>query len=281
MIIGHEEIIKDFKKLADARGLAHGYILFGPPRIGKKLFALHLANYFETGSFSFEYRAGAPLADLILVSPGEEKSVGIDQIREIKNFLRQMPNRSPYRTVVIDEAERMTDEAQNALLRVAEEPTSYALILVVVDDAEKLYPTLRSRLQRIYFGSVPQGAVAKWLKKEFGLSTDNAKEVAEESFGQPGLAWRLIRSEEAQKLRERAAAFLRMGDFERRAFIKKLGEDETFDFDAFLEMLIMVAFRARKRADHVFMHRLFELRRQVSFFSLNPKLQLTALAQLL
>ena len=103
MLIGHQELIRDFKKLADRGELAHGYIFFGSPRVGKATFALSLAHYLETGDFSWPKDSAPPLGDLLHMKPrAGERTMGIDQVREIRSFLVQAPNRSPVRTVVLD-----------------------------------------------------------------------------------------------------------------------------------------------------------------------------------
>src|SRR3990172_3201482 len=127
-IIGHERAIKDLKKLADSSSLSHAYLFHGLSMVGKRLVAESLANYLENGVFVRE--EGAILLDAKTFSPGESGSLGIDTVRELQDFLSKRPVKSPRRTAIVDGAEKMTAEAQNALLRIAEEPPSSSLVIL-------------------------------------------------------------------------------------------------------------------------------------------------------
>ncbi len=108
MLIGHGKIIEDLKRLAAEKKLSHGYIFYGPAMVGKRLVAQNFANFLETDDFS----EPKLLRDTLLIAPDAKGTVSIDSIRTIKNFLWQKPNTSAYRTVIIDDAELMTSEAQ-------------------------------------------------------------------------------------------------------------------------------------------------------------------------
>ncbi|MDD5431297.1 MAG: hypothetical protein PHP03_03705, partial [Candidatus Pacebacteria bacterium] len=85
MFIGNQHLIGDFKKLAGAGKLAHGYIFFGEPQSGKLSFARCLANFLENGEFDFPKRV---LSDTLVVNEDGKES-GIDFMRELKSFLFQ------------------------------------------------------------------------------------------------------------------------------------------------------------------------------------------------
>ena len=274
MLIGHPKLVRDFKKLADGRRLSQGYVFFGPPRVGKGTFARSLGNYLETKDF--EPSASGILGDLLVIEP-VEGSIGINPVREIKNFLWQRPNRSPYRTLIIDGAADLTDEAQNALLKIAEEPPASSLILVVLDDPERLRPTLQSRFQKICFPPVEEKEIAEWLKKEKDIPAEKAKKAAAQSLGQPGLAYALLADEKLEKLLGDAKKFLASPAASRGTFVKSLLEDESFSLYEFLGAVLVVLAPTVHPAE--LWHAACELRRQASYFNLNPRLQLLALAQ--
>jgi DNA polymerase III delta prime subunit len=240
MIGGRENFISDFKRLADAGKLAHGYILFGYSRTGMRSFAFSFARYLETGKFSQE---GGILGDTLHILPDANKTLGIERIREIKNFLWQRPNRSPYRTIVIDgpPAGWLTDEAQNALLKITEEPPPSALLFLLIDDPERLRPTLASRLPKIFFPQFPG---------ELNASGEYA---------------------------EIAKRFLKSDAGTRGALLKELVGDEHFDWDRFLEALLLIT--PVKKENFNFWHAVLKLRREINYFNLNPRLQLMALAE--
>jgi DNA polymerase III delta prime subunit len=301
MIIGHSEILADLKKLADDDQLNHGYVFFGPAMVGKKRAAETLATYLEHG---------APvLSDMMLIEPGENGSIGIDAVREIRNFLWQKPNVSARRTLIIDGAEMMTTEAQNALLKITEEPPASSLLILSTSDADSILPTILSRLPKIYFGTVAEEEIEAWLKDEAvresgkvnaaeatattakGKTKTKAanpaasvdmKEVARRAMGKPGLAWRLLHDKNFQEQIELAEKLLKTPAASRRDLIKKIIEPDEFNFRKFLDAVILVLAWHRMDSDTskssgVLWHKALALYDRETNFSLNPRLQLEAL----
>src|SRR3989338_5093246 len=114
-MIGHKDIEKNFIKLVKEKKLSHGYIFYGEPQIGKYLFSKRLANYLENKTFEDPKKI---LCEALFIEPAAnsssdsgEKSVGIDAVRNLKNFLFQKPQNSEYRIAVINDADLMTDYA--------------------------------------------------------------------------------------------------------------------------------------------------------------------------
>lgn len=271
MIIGHERLIKDLKNLADRGGLSHGYLFWGPERVGKKTAALAFANYLEEKVF--ETPSGI-LSDNFLIVPREERSIGIDRIREIKNFLWQKPNRSSHRTVVIDDAQLLTNEAQDALLKISENPPASGLVILVVRNPELLKQTLSSRFQKIYFSSVPREEIKSWLVREHKLSPSRAEELANDSLNQPGRAIALFGNKTHNATEESAKKFLRLSRSEKSVFVKDLVARDTFRLEDFLDALIVQILRTK---NFDLWHRVLALRRDASYLNVNPRLQLETL----
>ncbi|OGY62766.1 MAG: hypothetical protein A2745_00620 [Candidatus Harrisonbacteria bacterium RIFCSPHIGHO2_01_FULL_44_13] len=135
------ELKKDFTRLLKKGNLFHGYIFFGES--AEKLdFANGLANFLENNRWG---KSSAPLLDFRIIGNG------IDDVRAGINFLWQKPVRSPRKTLIIPDARNLTPEAQNAILKVAEEPPAHALIILLINNLETLLPTVVSRFQKIYF----------------------------------------------------------------------------------------------------------------------------------
>ena len=275
MLIGHEKLKKDFRELVQKNKLAHGYLFFGQPRVGKKLFASCLANFLEIGKLLEPEKV---LTDFLLIKPDEQGTIGIDQMRQLRNFLWQKPFASSRRTAVIDDSEAMTGEAQNAILKIAEEPPESSLLILIASDYERLWPTLQSRMQKIYFAPVGQTLIEKWLKETVKCKADDARNFAEASFGQPGLALMLASDEGFKLLRQSAEKFLKSGFWERRNVIKTILEDEKFNLSRFLEALLIFLSNdvvSGKNAD--LWHKISALRRDSESYNINPRLQLEAL----
>lgn len=274
MLIGHGKLAEDFKKLAKERTLANGYLFFGQPRIGKKLFASCLANFLEKGEFAEPLN----LTDFLHLSPNKERTIGIDEVRRLRNFLWQKPAASPRRTAVISDSEAMTGEAQNAILKIAEEPPESALLILVADDCEKLWPTLQSRLQKIYFAPVAAPLIEKWLKEKAECKAEEARGITAASFGQPGLALMMASDPGFGELKKAAEKFLKSGFWERRSVIKAMLENEDFNLPRFLEsLLIVVSGSAAKGKNTELWHKISALRRDSESYNINPRLQLEAL----
>jgi DNA polymerase-3 subunit delta' len=290
-VIGHEEIISDLKDLNERGTLGHGYIFAGPAMVGKRAVAEALGHYLETGIFEparngetghQEILQDTKIIDLafmkMLDADASGDSIGIDAAREVKAFLWQKPNASARRTLIIDNAELLTTEAQNALLKITEEPPSSALLILITSDIESILSTIVSRLPKIHFGAVAIAAIEKWLMEEAGLPKAKAALLAKKSLGKPGIAWRMANDESFQKNLELAAAFLKTTPAGRRDFIKKLIEPDDFSLRIFLDAVIMtLAWEAPSKAKSAFWHKTLKLYEGVNNFSLNPRLQLEAL----
>lgn len=285
MLLGHRKQLERLTACAEQGTLSHGYIFFGAPHIGKRACAEALANYFETGTLD---PAGArPLSDARVIVPDPEKQmIGIDAIREMRNFLAQKPNASRYRTLIIDDAHTLTGEAGNALLKITEEPPGAALIILVAQDCEMLLPTIQSRLEKTYFTGVNGKEIERWLAAAHGAKKDDAARAAAGAFGAPGLAWKMLYDERFRALEASAKKFFALRGNSRRDFIKELTADKTgappedaFHFDRFLEALLYASLPLTA-ANAPFVKACLRLRERAVYFNLNPRLQLTALAEL-
>lgn len=290
-IIGHEAIINDLKDFSDRGVLGHGYIFVGPAMLGKRTIAMALGHYLEKRIFEpargVETHHEEVLQDVKIIDIAFMKmlnpdasgdSIGIDAAREVKTFLWQKPNTSVRRTLIIDNGELLTTEAQNALLKITEEPPVSALLILITSDIESILPTIVSRLPKIYFGAVAQGAIEEWLMKEERLTKAKATALAKRSIGKPGIAWRILHDETFQKNLELAEVFLKTMPAGRRDFIKKLIDPDDFSLRIFLDAVIMtLAWETPSKAKSQFWHKTLKLYEGVNHFSLNPRLQLEAL----
>ncbi|MGC8776228.1 MAG: hypothetical protein ACP5QN_02880 [Minisyncoccia bacterium] len=285
MIVGHEKNIKYLKNLADKNLLFHSYIFFGQHKIGKKTISLALANYLEKKEFDLPKHL---LSDFLFIDPDrfkiENEETILDEVRTIKNFLYQKPNISFYKTVVIDNAEHLTVYAQNALLKISEEPQPNSLIILICSEPEMLLPTINSRFQKIYFEPVKTNEIENWLIKDFKLNKTKALEIANFSNGMPGIAWSFLNDSVFKKYFENANLFLKFKFKERVNFIKKLvdaeNEKNKFDFNLFLDLLILALNQKKDFKENFELYKkLFKMKMDFDFYNLNSKLQLVALAK--
>lgn len=202
------------------------YLFHGARSMGKASAALQLARrlnclgdqnglcahcrQFEAGNFP----------DLITVAPEDKPSITIEQVRGLIQGL----GLSPYyaggtRLILIDGAEVMTAEAQNALLKVVEEPPQRTMFVLVAERPDALLPTVRSRCRQVYFPSWPAAAIARHLVDTHGLPSATAAGLAGAADGAPGRAIQLAAQPElaaAQlKLANQAGQVLGLSRFER------------------------------------------------------------------
>ena len=243
MLIGHQYLVKDFKELVKRGGLAHGYIFFGEPEVGKFYFAKHLANFLSAeggSSFGGENKdfslSARPLQDALIL----ENASGIDAMRKIKNFLWRKPVVSLKKIVVINNAENLTPEAQNAILKITEEPPESSILILIVSRLDNLLPPLLSRLQKIYFGRLSDSEMEKVVDPEQSRRTTG--EIISASYGRPGRAMRLISYPITKEAKDYARNFLKMVDYQRSMLIKDLVEnqkDRPKLLDYFFEELIL------------------------------------------
>jgi DNA polymerase-3 subunit delta' len=268
VLIGHQSVKEDLTRLVAKGALSHAYIFFGPEGAGKCTLALEFARFLENGVWPEEEDA-RPLTDATVVAPEGSGTIGIDAARSVREFLSETPLIAPRRTVIVDNAAAMTTEAENALLKTAEEPPRSSLLILILRDPESIAPTLASRFQKIYLGPVAEKEIASWLQSR---GVPNAEAVAKASRGLPGLAEK-IASGAAAKEEASAREFLAIPPASRRDFLKELLEPEDFSFKRFLESLINVLSRDKKRNSALW-HAVLELRGIADATGLSPRIQL-------
>lgn len=218
---------------------SHAYIFFGDNQVGKFTFAKKLANFLEFGKETNE--TTKPTSETLFIKPTIEEtkaSIGIDKIKEIRSFLYQAPVNSKYRLVIIDDAYYLTEHAQNAILKIAEEPPAHGVIIMILPNPDALLETIKSRFQKIYFPRLSEDEVKEKLIKEFKVDPKEAEAVSKKSFGRIGRALDLIRNEEFANL-DKEAEKLIMGKTNWRDVAKSLAELENRQkIDPFMENLI-------------------------------------------
>lgn len=164
------------------------YIFHGGSGRGKATAARELAALLNRDSPGYPY--------LTVVAPEEKASIGIEQIRRLQTDLSlKTYSASGQRVILVDEAEKLTVEAQNALLKVIEEPPEATVIILTATDPQRLLPTVRSRSQSVYFPPLAAGVIADYLVRRDGIPGHLAAELAGLSDGAIGLARQLAADE--------------------------------------------------------------------------------------
>ena len=177
----------------------HAYMFEGIEGIGKETFAKELAKILlET-----PHLENAP--DCIRIKP-DGNSIKIAQIRNLQSDIIIKPHKK-YKIYIIDKSERMTTEAQNALLKTLEEPPEYAIIILVANNKESLLPTIRSRCEIIKFTPIPFLEVKNHLINQ-GVEPNRANLLSSFSRGSMKKALELASSNEFYEMKENVQEYI-------------------------------------------------------------------------
>jgi len=195
---GHERA-REFLRAALAHDrLPHALLFAGADGIGKRSLALAFVARLQCehdgadacgacASCRQIAAASHPDVQLISVTAGK-KEIGIDRVRDLKRFMQLQPMRDKAKVAIIDEAHLLTISAQNALLKVLEEPPPRSLLLLVSSNPEALLATVRSRCQRLQFAPLSTETVVEILAAASDIDAAGARELAVLAEGSPGRA---------------------------------------------------------------------------------------------
>jgi DNA polymerase-3 subunit delta' len=216
-IVGHERALEVLRAGLQAGCLPQSLLLTGPRQVGKRTVALELARAANcTGSdppcgtcraCRLSGSGGYPDAHLIEVREGRQR-IGIGDVQELQVGLSRRPSEGKRRVAVIDNAELLSAEAENCLLKTLEEPPPYALIVLTVQEAEALLPTTISRCRQVRLRPVAALTIAQYLVSRLGLDEGPARLLADLAEGKPG--WAIAAAEEHGQLEAYQASLGRL-----------------------------------------------------------------------
>ena len=198
-IIGHEQIIEHLQNAIGMDKVSHAYIINGPDKSGKMMIAEAFAQTLQCeavnkkleelagetaagrvdNKFTAEpcvechyckQAAGKNQPDIIYVSHEKPNTISVDDIRtQLNNDIVIKPYSSKHKIYIVDEAEKMNQQAQNALLKTIEEPPAYAVILLLTTNAESFLPTILSRCVTLNLKAVPDEKIKKFLMAHYQI----------------------------------------------------------------------------------------------------------------
>ncbi|MDX5707489.1 DNA polymerase III subunit delta' C-terminal domain-containing protein [Clostridioides difficile] len=192
-IIGQDFAKKYLTNSIKKNKLNNAYMFEGMDGIGKKKFADELSKLL----LDYENLENSP--DYVLIKP-DGNSIKIAQIRKLKSDIVIRPHKD-YKIYIINNAEKMTVEAQNALLKTLEEPPNYAIIILVTNNKESLLETIKSRCDIIKFSPIPIEDLKRYLINT-GIEEERAQLLAIFSRGSIENALNLSQSSEFSMMRE-------------------------------------------------------------------------------
>jgi len=227
MILGHKRVISRLNSILANGNIPHAFLFYGPQNIGK----LTVAKEFSKALVCLDNKqrdltkncgiclkcsavGGWKQPEIIFLEPGRhitnektaEKEIGIGDIRELKRILSLYASEGGYRLAVINSAENLTEEAQNSLLKIMEEPGERTIFILVAENKDLLFPTIVSRCISIYFSPVGEKEIREFLLKK-SLAASKIEEIIQVSHGRAGLTRRFLEDggsvgEEIKKIEE-------------------------------------------------------------------------------
>ena len=228
MLIGHEKNKKYFQNIIKSNALNHAYLFTGPEMIGKRTFAIELAEIINGRKITND-------PDFKLISPkiadGKSK-IYIDDSRTLKSFLSLKSYQGPYKIVIIDDAHCLTVEAANALLKVLEEPLPFSILILVTSIPGMLLPTILSRCEEIKFMPVGKELSAQFISQNKKLSQEDKTFLLTLADGRIGLLEKLTEDNNlasAKKYIDDLRKLLNSPIYERMEYAKKIYDKEIYN----------------------------------------------------
>lgn len=282
-VIGHEEIIRHLQNAIKTGKISHSYIFAGEPGSGKRLLAgiYAMTLQCEAGGEnacgkceSCKRAIGKNHPDIIMVKHEKPSTISIDEIREqVVNDVDIKPYSSPHKIYIIPDAEIMTPQAQNALLKTIEEPPEYAVIMLLTSNIDGLLPTIRSRCVRLDLKVVDDGLVKKYLMEHLHIPDYQAEIDASFAHGSIGKAKEAATSQEFADITQKALKILKYADsmevYELTEAIKNLSSEKQ-NINDYLDIFQfwfrdVLMFKATREIDNlVFKQEINYIREQAS-----------------
>lgn len=245
-IVGHEQIKEHMQAAIRDKKPFHAYLFQGEEGVGKEALARTFAAGLQCQSESADKPCKECVScrqmesgnqpDVIWVTR-EKASLGVDEIREqLCNTMDIKPFSSPYKIYLVPEAEKMTEAAQNALLKTIEEPPGYGIVILMTSNISALLPTIQSRCLTMEFRPLSTAVVESYVKEHCQVPDYQARASAAFAQGNLGKAMRYAKSEDFIERKDHIISLLRhveqMDLSEMLAVIKDLGtrKDEVRDY---------------------------------------------------
>lgn len=221
-VVGHRDIIQYIKEAVEQDKVSHAYILNGQRGSGKKMLAKLFAMTLQCESGKSEpcgvchsciQADNNNHPDIITVRHEKPASISVEDIRQqVNGDIMIKPYSGRYKIYIIPEADLLTVQAQNALLKTIEEPPEYAVIFLLTENADSLLPTIRSRCVMLKLRNIKDKLVKKYLMEQVKVPDYQAELCAAFAQGNIGRALMLAKSEHFNEIKEEAIQLLKYID---------------------------------------------------------------------
>ena len=249
-ILGNEMVKDHFKRAIENHKISHAYILTGEAGMGRKSIANAFAMTLlcEKGGsepcmtcHSCKQVMSGNHPDLIYVKHEKPGSIGVDDVREqINDTIMIRPYSSYYKIYIVDEAEKMTVQAQNALLKTIEEPPSYAVIILITTNQEAFLPTILSRCVQMKLKPLKDFTIKSYLTQNLHIPEKDADICAAFARGNLGKAIHLASSDEFKELFQKVMVLVKnVGTMDISMLLDCIREmkEQNFDIGEVLDLM--------------------------------------------
>ncbi|MCR5336977.1 MAG: DNA polymerase III subunit delta [Lachnospiraceae bacterium] len=268
-IYGQPQIVEHFKNALSTGKISHAYIIEGERSSGKEFIARVFAQALEceTGGIdpcnechSCRQANAGSHPDIIKVMHEKPQNIGVDDIRAgINDNILIKPYSGDWKIYIINEAEKMSIQAQNALLKTLEEPPEYAVILLLTSNLDVMLQTIISRCVVLHMKPVPDDMIKGYLMRELHIPDYKADVCTAFAQGNLGKAKALAVSEEFDNIKTEAVNLLRyIRDMEITEIVTAINKikDYKIDINDYLDILSVwyrdvLLFKATNDANHL------------------------------
>lgn len=268
-IIGQEQIKFHLHNAIETGKISHAYIINGEKSSGKEFIAKIFAATLQCEAqgtdpcgecHSCKQAMTENQPDIIKVMHEKPNVIGVDDIREqVNNQMSIKPYSSKYKIFLINEAEKMNNQAQNALLKTLEEPPAYGIIILLTSNINAMLPTILSRCVVLNMRPVSDALVKKYLMEEMTIPDYKAEVCVAFARGNVGKARLLASSEEFDNIKADAVSLLKnINDMEIQevcAALKRINEYKL-EINDYLDILMVwyrdvLLFKATADTEHL------------------------------
>ena len=287
-VLGHEQTIAHMKKAIELGKVSHAYIINGEKGSGKKLLAGIFAQTLQCQEKGTEpcmhcqsclQAQSMNQPDIIRVTHEKPNTISVEDIRgQLNGDIQIKPYSSPYKIYIVDEAEKLSPQAQNALLKTIEEPPAYAVILLLTANTGMLLPTILSRCVMLNMKPASDELVREFLMEHVQIPDYEADICVAFAQGNVGKAIQLASSDDFNEMKASALQLIKRLDdidlYEMTAAVKQIADYKLEINDYFDLMMIwyrdVLYFKATGDVNGlIFKDEVYDIKRQAEKSSYN------------
>lgn len=252
-IIGQESIKKHLQTAIKTGNLSHAYIINGEYGSGRQTIASALTKTIQCQSKTDDTDACGVCTSCkqaeshnhpdIKYITHDKTSISVNDIREqLNNDISIKPYSSEYKIYIIPDANKMTEQAQNALLKTIEEPPVYAIIILLTENCDSLLPTIRSRCVTLTMNPIEKDKICTYLENKFQLEPEQAQIAANYCQGNIGKAIRFASSSDFIEMKNQVLKLLKnLDSMDIASIIDTIKEFSTHknDINDYLDLMLL------------------------------------------